>query len=288
MRLTRSARVTALAAALSLAAVACGGSDEPTVVSEGDGSVSATATGTEDPTEEGTATAELTLVNEGQLTLCSDVPYAPFEVEKEDGSGYTGFDIELMRAVADDLGLQLEVVNTAFDPIQSGTALAAGECDVAASAISITEEREANLDFSEPYYAAEQSLATTPDSGITSLGDTAGRRIGVQSATTGEAYAQEHATEAEIVSFENPGDLFTALAAGDVDAILQDLPVNAEQARDNDGIEVVETYDTGENYGFAVAEEGADELLDAINQALGELRENGTYDELYDEYFSAE
>ena len=94
--------------------------------------------------------------------------------------------------------------------------------------------------------------------------------------------------DAEIQAFENPGDLLTALQANQVDAVLQDLPVNAEFARNNDGFEVVETYDTGEQYGFAVAEEGSDNLLAAVNEALQAVRDAGTYDELYDKYFSAE
>jgi ABC-type amino acid transport substrate-binding protein len=124
---------------------------------------------------------------------------------------------------------------------------------------------------------------------ISSLEDLSGQQIGVQSATTGEDYANENAPEdAEIVSFENPGDLFTALQAGQVDAVLQDLPVNAEFARTNEGFEVVEEFETGEQYGFAVAEEGSDELLEGINTALGNLRDGDFYDALFDKYFSTE
>jgi ABC-type amino acid transport substrate-binding protein len=124
---------------------------------------------------------------------------------------------------------------------------------------------------------------------VSSLEDLSGGQLGVQSATTGEAYAQENAPDdAELVAFENPGDLFTALQAGQIDAILQDLPVNAEFARTNEGFEVVEEFETGEQYGFAVAEEGSDELLEAINTALGNLRDGGFYDAAFDKYFSTE
>ncbi len=124
---------------------------------------------------------------------------------------------------------------------------------------------------------------------IAALADLSGRTLGVQSATTGEAYAEENAPEdAEITAFENPGDLLTAIKAGQVDAVLQDLPVNAEFVRTNEGFEVVEEYDTGEQYGFAVAEEGSENLLEAINTALGELRDGEFYDALFQKYFGTE
>ena len=289
MRLRSFAKPAALAAAAALALTACGGDgdtgDDATTEPAGEETTTEAADG---ETEEGTGgDGEITTVNEGMLTVCSDVPYAPFEFEE--GGEITGFDIELMRGIADQLGLELEVTVIGFDPIQSGTALNAGDCDVAASAMTITEDREENLDFTEPYYDAEQSLLTTEDSEIAAIDDLSGMSVGVQSATTGEQYARDNAPDdAEITAFENPGDIFTALQAGQIDAVLQDLPVNAEYARTNEGVTVVETYPTGEQYGFAVAEEGNDALLAAINEALQGLRDDGTYDELYDQYFSAE
>lgn len=289
MRLRTMAKPAALAAAAVLALTACGGDDTggeetETSTSTEEMTETETSTGTETSTE---AAGDITTINEGQLTVCSDIPYAPFEFEE--GGEITGFDIEIMQAIADELGLELQVNAIGFDPIQSGTALNSDQCDVAASAMTITEEREANLDFTEPYYDAKQSLLTAEDSGISTIEDLSGMSVGVQSATTGEAYTRENAPDdAEITAFENPGDLFTALQAGQVDAILQDLPVNAEHARTTEGIAVVEEYDTGEQYGLAVAEEGSDALLQAINDALQSVRDSGTYDELYDKYFAAE
>lgn len=288
MRLRTFAKPAALMAAAALALTACGG-DADTAGETDTGTD--TATGTEQATDgedDGTAAGgEVDTINEGQLTVCSDIPYAPFEFE-EDGE-ITGFDIELMEAIANELGLELNVNAIGFDPIQSGTALNTDQCDVAASAMTITEEREENLNFTEPYYDAEQSLLAGEDSGIASIEDLSGMTVGVQSATTGEDYTRENAPDdAEITAFENPGDLFTALQSNQIDAVLQDLPVNAEYARENEGVTVVETYDTGEQYGFAVAEEGSDDLLEAINDALQTVRDNGTYDELFDKYFSVE
>lgn len=233
--------------------------------------------------DDGADTGEFGLVNEGTLTVCTDSPYPPMEFEV-DGE-FTGFDIELMRAIADDLGLDLAVNNIGFDPITSGLAMEAGDCDIAAAAITITDEREENIDFSDGYFSGDQSLLTRDDTGITTLADTSGRNLGVQTGTTGELYANENAGDASIVSFENPGDLILALTAGEVDAVLQDIVVNGDAALNNDNFVLVETYPTDEFYGFAVKEEGSEALLEAVNESLQKLRDDGTYDDIYDEFF---
>ncbi|MDJ0925044.1 MAG: transporter substrate-binding domain-containing protein [Acidimicrobiia bacterium] len=219
------------------------------------------------------------------LVLCTDAPYPPMEMEI-DGE-FTGFDIELMRAIADELGRELEVNNIGFDPITSGLAMESGECEIAAASITITAEREENIDFSDPYFTADQSLLVGTASGITNLAGFAGRNLGVQTGTTGEMYANANAPgDATIISFENPGDIFTALAAGEIEGVLQDIVPNADYVLNNpDDAELVETYPTDESYGFAVAEEGSEDLLNDVNEALATLRENGTYDDIYDDWF---
>lgn len=272
---------SALMAALALVATACGGGDDTATEPTDDGA--------ETTDGGGEAAADLQLVNEGTLTVCSDIPYEPFEFEDPDSDiGYSGFDIELMQAIADTAGLDVEVVVTGFEALTSGTAMATGQCDVAASAMTITEGRAENVDFSDPYYDALQSLLVPTDGDIATIDDLEGKTVGVQSGTTGEMYAQENVEGATITAFENPGDLFVALESGQVDAILQDLPVNAEYARTNDSAEVVEEYETDEQYGFAVEKDREDGLLQVINDGLAQVREASTYDELYDEYFSTE
>lgn len=230
-------------------------------------------------------TSGFDLVSADTLTVCTDSPYPPMEFEV-DGE-FTGFDIELMRAIADNLGLGLEVVNTGFDPITSGAAMVAGTCDIAAASITITEEREQNIDFSDSYFSADQSLLVKKDGGVSTLGDTDGQTIAVQSGTTGEAYAEENAPAgATIKSFDDPGALFLALESGDAVAVLQDIVVNGERILSDDTVTVAETYPTNEFYGFATQEEGKEELLTAVNTALGELRSSGEYDTLFDAWFS--
>lgn len=231
-----------------------------------------------------TSTGDLNLVTPGTLTVCSEIPYEPFEFEQN--GAYVGFDVDVMQAIADQLGLKMEFVATGFDAITSGAAMAANQCDIAASAITITAEREKNINFSDSYYNAEQSLLVKKDSGIKTLDEFAGKRLGVQSGTTGEAYAQENApSTAELVSFEAGGELFVALEAGDIEGILQDEPVNQDRANQDSTVEVVQTYDTGEHYGFATQETGKEELLKQVNDALKTIKDNGTYDTIYKKWF---
>lgn len=255
MRSTKILRLGAALGALALAATACGGDDGD----EGAGG--------------------------GTLTVCSEIPYPPFEFEAEDGS-FTGFDIELIEAIGAELGREVEIVNTGFEGIQSGASLAAGTCDVAVSAMTITEAREENLDFTDPYFDADQSLLVKADAGISTLADLAGKTIGVQSETTGAAYAEENAPDdASITEFASGADAISALQAGQVDAVLQDLGPNGDAVSNDDTLAIAETYQTDETYGMAVAEEGSEELLEQINEALQTLRDDGTYDEIFQKYF---
>lgn len=228
------------------------------------------------------------LVNAGTLTICSEVPYVPFEFEGGDnGTGYTGFDIDLTYAIAQKLDLELSVQDVSFDGLQSGTTLIAGTCDMGASAMTITEERKANIDFSDPYYDSLQSLLTSVDSGINSIADLAGKNLGVQQGTTGESYAKENATGATLVQYPGDAELWPALQAGQIDAILQDQPVNIEHEKADDTYKIVEEYNTEESYGFAFAKDDKQELREAVNKALQELRDSGEYDTIYDTYFAA-
>lgn len=235
----------------------------------------------------GAAGDGLELVNPGSLTVCSEVPYPPFEMESEDG-GYTGFDIDLVAAIAEKLDLELDVQDVGFDGLQSGTTLIAGTCDFGASAMTITEERKANIDFSDPYYDSLQSLLVKADSGITGIDDLAGKNVAVQQGTTGENYAKENATDAVLVQYPGDAEMWPALQAGQVVAILQDLPVNIEHQKADPDYEIVEEYDTDEQYGFAFPKGERTNLREAVNEALQELRDSGEYDTIYDTYFSAE
>ena len=250
--------------------------------------LSACGSDDEEPTDSGSGSgggATVETISEGTLTVCSDIPYPPFEVQE--GGEYTGFDMDLMKEIATGLDLELEVKDSGFEGLQSGLSLNSDQCDIVASAMTITEEREANLDFTEPYYDSKQSLLVPTGSDISSIDDLAGKKVGVQQGTTGKSYAEENAPEdAEIVSFPSDGEMYPAIQAGQVDALLQDLPVNIEHTKAGD-FEIVEEYSTDESYGFAVKQDNT-QLLDAVDEQLKELRDNGTYQEIYDKYFATE
>ncbi|ANS77398.1 Glutamine ABC transporter, periplasmic glutamine-binding protein [Serinicoccus hydrothermalis] len=263
------------ASALAFSLAACGSDDGGSDAGSG-GEASGDA-----------AAADLDLITDGTLTVCSDVPYPPFEdFDDSSDSGFTGFDVDIVSAVADGLGLELEIKDSSFETLQSGLALNSGDCDLAASAMTITEDRQKSLAFSDGYYDSKQSLLVPAGSDITGIGDLAGRTVGVQQGTTGESYTEENAPEATITAFPSNAEMFQAIQAGQVDALLQDLPVNVDNSTKGD-FEVVEEYDTDETYGLAMQQDNT-ALVDAVNEQLTALRDSGEYDELYDTYFTTE
>jgi polar amino acid transport system substrate-binding protein len=229
------------------------------------------------------------LVKAGTLTVCSDVPYPPFEdFDKSTPTGFTGFDVDVISAIAQELKLKLEIRDSDFNALQSGLALNSGQCDLAASAMTITPERQQKLGFSDGYYDSEQSLLVGADSGISSIDDLSGVKVGVQKGTTGEAYANEHASGADIVVFPSDGEMYQALKAGQVEALLQDLPVNLDHQNDPKQAgqwQVVEKYQTNEQYGFAMKKTNT-QLISDVDDALSTLRDNGEYDKIYNSYFA--
>ncbi len=254
-----------LAGALLFGAAACGSDSDSATKSDGD-----------------TASTE---AEAATWKVCSDIPYEPFEMEGDGPRGlkYTGFDIELLDAIAEDQNATLDIIDSDFDTIFAS--VNAGNCDVVASAVTITDERKENSLFSDPYFDADQSLLVPADSDVESLDDLAGETIGVQSGTTGESYAQENAPDgASVKSYPDAAALFAAISSGEIAAVLQDLPVNSDRAQSDDSVKVVATLPTGEQYGFAFAKENTD-LQGQVNDGLSSVKDDGTFDEIYEKYF---
>ena len=234
--------------------------------------------------DEADALSEVSLVFSGALTVCTDMPYAPFEFEK--GGKPTGFDIDLVRRVADELDAELDVVDVSFDDITSGNSLNNDACDLAISAMTITGERARVLDFSSPYFDAKQALITPRGSGLDQIEELAGKRVGVQKETTGETYLSDFAPEStQVVAFDDAAGLQAALAAGELDAAMLDNTVSGAFVADNNKLKLAREFDTGEQYGMAVKKDGNIPLLRVINGTLADLRENGTYDKIFAKYF---
>lgn len=247
---------------LALAFAGCGGDDEET---SGGGT-----TGGED----------LGTIEEGTLTVGTDTPFPPFEIgQPPDISGY---DIEVVNAIAEKLGLEVTYQDTAFDTIFRDTAQ--GQFDLAAAASTITPGREKTVDFSDPYYEAQQALVVPEGSDIASVDDLSGAIVGAQDATTGETFANEETDAAEVRGFPEGPDAVAALGTGQVDAVIIDQPVALDAVEQQGGVEIVEEIQTDELYGFALAPDN-DPLREAVNEALAELKDDGTLQELYDKYF---
>jgi polar amino acid transport system substrate-binding protein len=254
--------VAVLAAAL--AAAGCGDDDD-----EGDDGAATTA-----------ATEDLGLIQEGTLSVGTDTPFPPFEIGQP--PNISGYDIDVMNAIAEQLGIEVEYTDTGFATIFRD--VANGQFDTAAAASTITPGRENTVDFTDPYYEAQQALLVTEDSDIASVDDLGGAVVGAQDGTTGETYANDETDASEVRGFPEGPNAIQALVTGQVDAVIIDQPVAADAIEKQGGMTIIEEIPTNELYGFAVAPDN-DALREAMNEALATIKEDGTLDSLYEEYF---
>jgi polar amino acid transport system substrate-binding protein len=235
-------------------------------------------------TDKATTASGVDVIKSGKLTVCTHLPYEPFQYNQ--GGEIVGFDVDLMDLVAKDLDLEQTIVNTPFETIETGQAMSTGKCDIAAAGMTITEERDEVIDFSDPYFNATQALLTKKGAGYDSLESLEGKTLGVQIGTTGQAYAEDNAPEGvELKVFEDLALLLEAAKSGSIDAAINDNTVLIGYAEQNPDTEMTVEFDTGEQYGFGVAQDGNDALLDAVNKAFAEAHEDGTYEKLFKKYF---
>lgn len=250
--------LTALAAAGALMLSACGGS--------GSGA-----------TDGG---SDYQLAKDGKLIMCSTLPYEPFEFTRDGES--VGFDIDLAKKLAERLDLEYELVDTGFEAIESASVLDTQQCDISLAGMTITDDRATKMDFTDAYLLDNLALMVRKDSGITSIAELRGKDVGVKQATTGEKYAQEQG--AETVQFEDNTIMIQAISSGQVNAMVSNVSMIYSAVQTDDNLELVESYDTNEQLGAAVVK-GNDKLADEFNTMLGEMYEDGSYDELVDEWF---
>lgn len=216
------------------------------------------------------------------LTVGSDIPYPPFEQGKP--GHYTGFDVELMEAIAEKIGRTAEFQDTSFETIFRD--VGQGKFDAAMSAATITEEREKAVDFSNPYYLSEQAVLVKEGSPIESLEDLEGKTVAAQQGTTGLELAKEELGGSEIRPYPEGPDAINALKAGTVEGVVIDAPVAEHAVEEGGGVEIAEKISTEEDYGIAVAQ-GETELLEEINKGLEEVEKDGTYTKIFKKWFHA-
>ena len=261
------------AAAGSLALAGCSGGEQ---------AADETAS-TDDTAEEGSSSdGEMTLVTEGSITFGVSPDYPPFE-NLENGE-HVGLDMDLGRAVAEQLGLECVYSDQDFDSIIPG--VVAGTIDAGLSGISITPERQEQVDFSDPYYVDNQAVAVmsdntaiTEDNAAETL-NSADVKIAVQSGSTGADFAAENYPNAEQVAFPQFTDAFAAVNSGQADAVCGNAAVvNQMLSGAYTEMHTVLTSATGEEYAIAVSKDNP-ALLEAINGALKTLTDDGTIDQL--------
>jgi polar amino acid transport system substrate-binding protein len=232
--------------------------------------------------EGGTAAGGVQLVASGKVTTCTHLPYQPFQVKQ--GDKIVGFDVDLVDLVGKKLGVEQSIVDIAFENIESGEAMNSGQCDLAAAGMTITDKRKEKFDFSDPYFEATQALLVKTGSPIKDLSNVAGKKIGVQSATTGADYAKEKAAGAEIVTYDDLALLEQAVKNGTIDAGVNDNGVLYDFVKANPDTTVVTEFKTNEFYGIGV-KKGNTALLGKVNEVLKASVADGTYAQIYQKWF---
>ena len=260
----------ALAAVMVLGVAGCGSSSDEK---------------TEENTENTEQTGETTEGTDGVIKMGVSADFPPFESYADDAVTFVGFDIDLMQEICNRLGMELQIKDMNFDAIV--TAVQTGKLDVGVSGITITDERKESVAFSDPYFVASQSILVQKDSPITSYEDLVNGdyTAGVQLGTTGDIMASDKIS-GRVSQYEKYGDALAALLAGKNDCMVLDTGVADAFAAANDLV-VIGTFGEAtdsENYGIAIAKENT-ELLEKVNGALAEMKEDGFIDELTAKYF---
>ncbi|WOB06628.1 basic amino acid ABC transporter substrate-binding protein [Piscinibacter gummiphilus] len=218
----------------------------------------------------------------------TDAAYAPFESENTQKE-IVGFDIDVVKAVAQKAGIEVKFVNTPWEGIFN--TLAQGDRDLLVSAITITDERKQTMDFSNPYFDAQQLIAVKANSKVTKFDELKKLKVGVQTGTTGDEVVTklQGKTSANIKRFESTPLALKELESGGVDAVVADNGVIINYVTNNSGSKFKTVADKAfqnEQYGIAVKKGNAD-LLGKINKGLADIKADGTYDKIYAQYFGA-
>ena len=268
------------AAGLSVAALAltaCGGSSASTASSVASSAASSEAASTS------AAAGELTTVEAGKLTMATNATFPPYEMTTDAGE-FEGIDIETAQAIADKLGLELQIDDMDFDAAL--LSVQQGKADIVMAGVTVTDERKAVMDFSDSYATGIQSIIVPEGSDIASPDDLAGKKIGTQRGTTGYIYCSDDFGDENVVAYDDGLTAVQALNNGQVDAVVIDNAPAKEFIAANPGLVILETSYAEEDYAIGLAKGSS--LKDAINSALEELKADGTLQSIVDKYISAE
>ena len=243
-----------LVAAMALAVVACGAKEDAETPAEG----------------------------KEVLVMATNAEFPPYEYYE--GQEIVGIDAEIAAAVAEKLGCELKIEDMAFDSIIA--AVASGKADFGLAGMTVTEERLESINFSDTYAHATQVVIVTEGSAITGVADLDGKKVGVQLGTTGDIYAEDIA-DATIERYNKGFEAVQALSQGKIDAVIIDNEPAKVFVAENEGLVLLDEAFTEEDYAMAIAKENT-ELLEKVNKALAELKEDGTLQAIVDKYIAAE
>ena len=214
-----------------------------------------------------------------KVRVATDASWPPFEYVDESTKDIVGFDIELMNAIAERGGFEVEFINVSWDPLLAG--MAQCQYDASISAMTITEERKQSFNFSDPYFAPGQVVTVNSNNAdITGKDALAGKSDGSQIGTTGAIYVSDNLPNATLKTYDDVGLAFQDLMNGQIDAVIADNPLALGYVgEDPDKLKTVGEVFTDENYGIAVCKTNTD-LLEMINKGLAAVKEEGLLDEL--------
>lgn len=262
--------------AAALALTACGGSASSTASSTASSAASSEAAST-------SAAAELTTVEAGKLTMATNATFPPYEMTTDAGT-IEGIDVDTAQAIAEKLGLELQIDDMDFDAAL--LSVQQGKADIAMAGITVTDERMAVMSFSDSYATGIQSIIVPNGSDIASPDDLAGKKIGTQRGTTGYIYCSDDFGDDTVVAYDDGLTAVQALKNGQVDAVVIDNAPAKEYVAANPGLVILDTSYAEEDYAIGMAKGSA--LEDAVNAALEELKADGTLQSIVDKYITAE
>lgn len=277
------------AAALVLSLAACGSTASSAASSEAASpeAASSDAASSETASSEAaseTETAELSTVEPGKLIMSTNAAFPPYEMTTDSGE-FEGIDIETAQAIADKLGLELQIDDMDFDAAL--LAVQQGKSDMVMAGVTVTDERQNVMDFTDSYATGIQSIIVKEDSDIASVDDLAGKKIGTQRGTTGYLYCSDDFGDENVVAYDDGLTAVQMLNNGQVDCVVIDNAPAKEFIAANPGLKLLDTAYVEEDYAIGVGK-GNTELKDAINTALEELKADGTLQAIVDKYITAE
>ena len=233
--------------------------------------------------------AEVKTIESGKLIMATNAQFPPYEMVADgdgvDGTGFEGIDIEIAAAIAEKLGLELQVDDMDFDAAL--TAVQQGKCDLVLAGLTYTDERAQLMTFSDSYAQGVQAIIVKEGSAIASPDDLANAgMIGTQRGTTGYIYCTDDFGEDHVAAYDNGAAAVQALMNGQVDAVVIDKMPAETFAAENDGLKVLDTAYTTEDYCAAMNKDN-EALTKEVNVVLAELKADGTLDQIVAKYINA-